>query len=124
MLKIFVYGTLKRGYCNHNFIKSSQFIGNAYIKGYDLYDLKDYPAIIKSTDDECIVYGEVYQISEQTLQLIDQLEDEGDLYNRVQTVANVDGQDILVSTYQYAQDISAYQKIGESWPPDVLADTN
>ncbi len=122
MLKIFVYGTLKRGYCNHKYLKSSQFIGKAHIKGYDLYDLIDYPAIVKCADDQRVVYGEVYQICEQMLHQIDQLEDEGDLYNRVQTIAYLDGQDILVSTYQFAQDISAYQKIGESWPQGVLPD--
>ena len=61
---IFVYGTLRYGHERHNVLENARFVGYGFIKGFKLYDLGPYPAIAKGNGT---VYGEVYEISPETL---------------------------------------------------------
>lgn len=70
---VFVYGTLRKGECNHHFLENSQFLGGCQsAQDYRLYDLGAYPAV--SAGNQAI-NGEVYLIDEVTLQALDKLED-------------------------------------------------
>ncbi len=120
ILKIFVYGTLKKGYGNHGLLKTSKFIGNGYIKGWNIYDLGFFPGIRKSQNKKRIVYGEVYEIDDITRMRVDSLEGEGSLYNRVKTLAVVNGEEMEVSVYVFARNIEQYQRIEERWDNHVL----
>lgn len=44
---IFTYGTLMNNERNHYYLSNQEFISNAYIKNYDIYNLGTYPGIIK-----------------------------------------------------------------------------
>ena len=68
-MKIFCYGTLKRGRSNHYKMKSAKFLGEAFITGYQLHQC---PAITPKKDG--IVYGEVYEIDEALLKTLDRFE--------------------------------------------------
>lgn len=82
---IFVYGTLRSGEKNHSLLEGSHCIAQqAWIEGQLFKTDSYYPAAIKG---EGLVYGELYEISNDVLKRCDELEDytgnpEVDLYDR------------------------------------------
>lgn len=78
---VFVYGTLMNGKRNHYILEDSKFIGNGFISDYFMFNIVTYPGIQKSKY-KSKVYGEVYQVSEETLKQLDILEEVGTLYNK------------------------------------------
>ncbi|HTO04497.1 MAG TPA: gamma-glutamylcyclotransferase family protein [Opitutus sp.] len=81
---VFVYGTLKRGGSNHEFLRGQDFRGEARtIPGFRLVDLGDYPGLLAYPDDHDGVTGEVWWVDNATLARLDELEglNEG-LYRR------------------------------------------
>lgn len=79
MIKVFVYGTLKRGYGNHRLLAGrSIFIGDDSIAG-KLFDLGPFPAAQKG---EGKIYGEVWMIGPHTLKSLDTLEGHPEFYKR------------------------------------------
>jgi gamma-glutamylaminecyclotransferase len=72
---LFVYGTLKRGCCNHGYLAGQEFVGLARTPaGYRLYDLGGYPAIAAVTDDNEGVIGEVWSVDQDSLARLDHFE--------------------------------------------------
>ncbi len=70
---IFVYGTLKKGKCRHDILVEgkAEFIDYAELEGYDIYDTGYYPGIVKGKGK---VYGEVYCVSDELLNVLDIIE--------------------------------------------------
>ena len=82
MTKVFVYGSLKKGYFNHNILKDSEFICKAITmdKNYDMIDLGSFPAMVNSG---CYnIHGEVYRVNKNTLSYLDAIESNGSFYTR------------------------------------------
>ena len=81
--RVFVYGTLKRGIHNHRLLEGSDYIGEAYtIDTFRMYTT-GFPVIFHSEEpDAKAVFGEVYDVDDDTLKRLDQLEAEGSMYNR------------------------------------------
>ncbi|MEM1600103.1 MAG: gamma-glutamylcyclotransferase [Sulfolobaceae archaeon] len=83
---IFVYGSLRYGFELHHIIAKSRFVGLGYIEGYEMYDLGNYPGVIKG---DGIVWGEVYEIDDNLIKFLDEVEDykgsPDDLYIRNKT---------------------------------------
>ncbi len=81
MNKVFVYGTLLKGFSNHTLLKDARFIGTARLNGYGLYCVTPcYPGIVQKNG--AAVNGEVYEVDSSILKRLDNLEDEGTLYCR------------------------------------------
>jgi|BEDMetMinimDraft_2_1075160.scaffolds.fasta_scaffold00135_3 Uncharacterized conserved protein len=80
---LFVYGLLRYGFNLHRYLKNSRFVGKAFAEGFVMYELENYPAILKGNGT---VYGEVYEIYEDDLRIIDEVEgyrgEDDDLYSR------------------------------------------
>jgi gamma-glutamylcyclotransferase (GGCT)/AIG2-like uncharacterized protein YtfP len=96
-VKLFVYGTLKKGNERHHYLKGCQFIGYGKAKGFILYDLGEFPGMIKGDGE---VAGEVYEVPESLLKEIDWVEGVPDLFRReLIEVLLEDGQ--IVSAYAY-----------------------
>ncbi len=88
--RIFVYGTLKKGFGNAQwFLSDSQFLGNATVKGQLLNIVGSFPGLIGSDDQKSMVHGEVYLVDNPTLARLDHLENEGILYHRKSTIAQM-----------------------------------
>jgi gamma-glutamylcyclotransferase (GGCT)/AIG2-like uncharacterized protein YtfP len=62
-MKLFVYGTLKRGHHNHRLLEKAQYISHAELWGYQMYSLGGFPGI-KPSDGH--VHGEVYEVEDLT----------------------------------------------------------
>lgn len=113
MARIFVYGTLRKGMYNYDtYLKDEEtFCSYGYIKG-SLFKLmtKTYPAYLQ--EGQTMVLGEIHEVSEETLQLVDEMEGylgDGNIqndYNKVICdVYNVDNQVIdHLPVYVYNMD--------------------
>jgi gamma-glutamylaminecyclotransferase len=88
-VRVFVYGTLKRGFPREDLMAGAVFEGSATTqRGYALYDLGAYPALVVGS--EGAVIGEVYWVDPEHLAELDRYEGCPDLYGRV-TIALSDG---------------------------------
>jgi gamma-glutamylaminecyclotransferase len=78
---LFVYGTLKRGFCNHHWLGEARYISPAKtVKDFALYTI-EYPFLCHAPA-LYPVSGEIYQISCTDLALADELEQHPDDYCR------------------------------------------
>ena len=86
MTEIFVYGTLKKGGSNHQFIKHSDFVRHEVLEDHAIYIPNGFAFPVLLKEEGSKVYGEVYHVTSSTLARLDMLEGEGHLYNRVNDV--------------------------------------
>lgn len=78
--KIFVYGTLKKGFSNNYLLIGQKLIGNFVTeKKYRLVSLGSFPGLI---DGDKSIKGEVYEVSDECLSNLDILECVPKLYYR------------------------------------------
>ena len=114
---LFVYGTLKRGGCNHHRLADQSFVGPARTcPGFTLYDLGGYPGIVAAAPDAPGVMGEVWSVDAAGLAALDAFEGvpEG-LYRRepLALLKPYDGQ--RIDAYIYARDVRGRPLIGSEW---------
>ena len=81
-MKLFVYGTLKRGFHNAYYLRDARFLGEFTTDPvYSMYHFGSYPAV--SEFGRTAITGEVYEISTLQLASIDRLEWYPDFYQRL-----------------------------------------
>jgi gamma-glutamylcyclotransferase (GGCT)/AIG2-like uncharacterized protein YtfP len=124
---LFVYGSLMQGRkANTRFLASTQdnFLGEAVLTGYRLYDLSFYPAILAddSICDQCptapaLVFGELFIVDQAALTEIDRYEGEGNLYERRSVEVLCQGQQQLAWTYVYLRPINADLEVATGLQP-------
>tara|TARA_R100001509_G_C4822623_1_gene200375 strand:+ start:399 stop:761 length:363 start_codon:yes stop_codon:yes gene_type:complete len=79
--KIFVYGSLMRGFYNHSVLYGAKFLKNGITKrDYVLYDLGGFPGMVKNGNNS--ILGEIYEVDSLTLNMLDGLESHPDFYKR------------------------------------------
>lgn len=73
-IQIAVYGTLKKGYDNHQYLlKDAEYIGSCKTKpNFTMYSLGGFPAVVPEGDTPITV--EVYKVDKTTEEAINQLE--------------------------------------------------
>jgi gamma-glutamylcyclotransferase (GGCT)/AIG2-like uncharacterized protein YtfP len=80
-VRLFVYGTLKRGFVREDLMAGAILEERATTQcGYALHDLGDYPALVAAT--EGTVVGEVYSVDPEHLDALDRYEGCPELYRR------------------------------------------
>ena len=114
MTRIFVYGTLKRGCCRSQVLKNQRFLGPARTAAkYRMYDTGSYPALIEA-EDGIEIEGELWEVDEACLRVLDAIEDVPTLYIRqpvdLQSPEAGDSQ-----TYIYRQNVSGMPACGSRW---------
>lgn len=83
---VFVYGTLKKGFCNAEYLQDSEYLGPSKTKhpNYSLVGVfsndYDYPGLLHDGKD--YVEGEIYNIDAATLKKLDVLEEVDIEYRR------------------------------------------
>lgn len=101
--KIFVYGTLKRGHGNHRYLAGSKFLGAGKTRNkYAMY-VSGIPFVIV-TEPVSQISGELYEVDDQTLCKLDQLEGHPNWYQREQVEICLDnnfGKSSAVTAWLY-----------------------
>lgn len=110
-MKLFVYGTLRKNHHNNILLFTSSFLGEAITEvGYELA-LSGIPYLIKGGEQ---VVGEVYEVDEETLSVIDQLEGHPDCYTRKDIKVFLNDELITVQAYHWCHidktDIRVYPR--------------
>lgn len=80
LVRVFVYGSLKRGFLHHDVMRGARFVRRATVYGYCLRVVGQYPAMVPEPDGS--VQGEVYGVTPEHLAALDEFEDCPDLYRR------------------------------------------
>ncbi|MDM5428109.1 MULTISPECIES: gamma-glutamylcyclotransferase [Bacillus] len=114
MYHVFVYGTLRKEQTNAHYMQGATCIADEAWTYGKLFDTNEgYPAMICSNEEK--VYGEVYEVNDDVLQKLDELEEytgnaETDLYDRItQSVFFADRE---INVYVYvAQNERMLQKL-------------
>lgn len=103
MTKLFTYGSLRRGYHNHGLLRGSTFIGEYHTgPGYTKLEGPGFPfLVVDETGDGC--YGELYEVTDLTLEMIDRLEGTPDVY--VRTLITIHNAFDTVKAYSYLMPI-------------------
>lgn len=78
---VFVYGSLKSGYYNHQLLETSEYVGyHTTEPKYTMLNLGCFPAVIEGGNTA--ISGELYEVSNKVLVDLDILEGVPSLYHR------------------------------------------
>lgn len=98
-MKIFVYGTLKRGEKLHSLIATQRLVGQAVICPFRLFSNGAIPYLIPAKAGY-EVHGEVFEVTPAMRDRLDQLEGHPTWYRRVKVRARLKDQTtVMVETY-------------------------
>ncbi|HSK69165.1 MAG TPA: gamma-glutamylcyclotransferase family protein, partial [Candidatus Limnocylindria bacterium] len=116
---LFVYGTLMRNGRANTILRMmrSEFLGEARLDGYSMYDLGPFPGIAPDPDGS--VRGEAWRVSERCLKLVDGYEGvDNRLYERRLEEAETDtfGK-VKAWVYAYCRPTEGLKKVpaGQAW---------
>ena len=102
---VLVYGTLKRGGVLHHHMKGARFVGEDAVANCELYFFEWYPAVVRGNGH---IHGEVYEINDEKLELLDDVEGEGSLFKQ-HLLDTIQNQKVWV--YLYLHSVSTAQRI-------------
>lgn len=80
MVKLFVYGTLRSKDYNHYLLKDEKFLGNCITFNRYKLEFKELPFLYDEPIEH--IEGELYEISEEKLKILDKFEGHPRLYIR------------------------------------------
>ena len=104
LFPLFVYGTLKRGFCNHHFLtgRNTLFLGRARTQEYLGLFVGRFP-YVTARKRICPIRGELYLVDRNTLSRIDCLEEHPFWYRRTLTKVVLEDGSVLPA-YLYLND--------------------
>ncbi len=115
--RIFVYGSLKRGYALHHLLQSQLSLGYALTSPvYRLFDLGSYPGLVEWPDG-IAVEGELYLVDPECLQALDEAEgvEDGHYARRPVSLEMPSGEQPAQAWFWLAS-VSGLRDCGHSWP--------
>lgn len=115
-MKVFVYGTLKRGFWNHYLLEKAKFLGNATLDGSHALLDAGFPVCVPMATGKAVVTGEVYEVTRAEARRLDRLEGNGRMYHRRRqkvTYATAE----VGKAWVYIGDNNAfrYNRLGAQW---------
>lgn len=116
-MRIFVYGTLKRGRSNHGHLYGQHYIGLAMTQPrYRLHDLGGYPGMVLDERDGISIHGEIWEVNAECLARLDELEDiDGGEYVRERVPLLPPNDQDYVEGYRYFREITNAPDVGGHW---------
>lgn len=80
--KVFVYGSLKTGLHNHWLLENSKFIEFAQTQDsvFEMVSFDSFPGVLEN--GSFAIQGELYEVEDEVLEWLDQLEGNGSFYQR------------------------------------------
>lgn len=118
MEKVFTYGTLMKGQRAYGIFGDMKFISDGILNGYGIFEVGSYPAVVPVEGFR--VFGEIYEVNEETLRRLDEYEGEGFLYLRKRLPIETESGTVPVWVYVYNRDVSSLElraPIGK-WTPE------
>lgn len=85
MHKVFVYGSLKKGFGNSYLLDNSKYLGRAMTKDQDwfMFSMGGFPGVVRGNHSNAnYLDGEVYVVDDDALRNLDALEGNGSFYTR------------------------------------------
>lgn len=104
---LFIYGTLKTGFSRNSVLTDGIFgIGRKIqnkiktVPGYRLYDLGAFPALVASKNG--IVEGELWEVDDVLLSIIDQIEGHPHAYRRtpIELIGNIFAESYMLEEWR------------------------
>jgi len=109
---VFVYGTLRRGFWNHDLLAKSIFLGCGKTKHLYAMYVDGIPYVVKEEVSQIV--GEVYAVGKETLEELDCLENHPSWYERQEVeIALGDGQQMIAWLYFSTQAKGKLNKDGD-----------
>lgn len=72
---VFVYGTLKQGFCNNFYLRRGKFLGKTRTAPeFCLYQNDYYPMLVETHHKPRAIEGELYRVSNRAVERLDRLE--------------------------------------------------
>jgi gamma-glutamylcyclotransferase (GGCT)/AIG2-like uncharacterized protein YtfP len=100
-VRLFVYGTLMKDGCYHGPLAAQPFLGRARTRPfYALFDLGAYPGLTRDEAAAQAVEGEVYEVPEPLLDLLDHIEGAPRLFRREPIELEGDAAPVYAYFYQ------------------------
>lgn len=114
---LFVYGTLKRGAANHQWLAGQTYLGDARTApGYRLFGLSGYPGMVPWPEDREGVAGEVWSVEDACLEQLDAFEGVSErLYRRERVPLLPPFADRQIEAYIYLHSVLGRPEIGSVW---------
>lgn len=116
---VFVYGSLKQGFHNHNLLKYETYLGKA--KTFNKYPLieetETFPALLERSGWGFQIYGELYEVASITLEKLDKLESHPEYFKRKEIAIEYNNQVVKAFCYFKAEptDENYQQFFLENW---------
>jgi gamma-glutamylaminecyclotransferase len=114
-IRLFVYGTLKKGYSNHFFLENCKYLGKAISvdQNFQMYEWEwDFP-IVSQTNEGYFIKGEIYEVPYDQINAIDILEDHPNWYQRKKRYFILENSNEVISAWIYLQDYQNNQPKSE-----------
>lgn len=114
---IFVYGTLKRGFCRGHYLKDQTFLSAALSTAdYTMYDCGSYPGLVIAESQGVNIHGELWRIESRCLKLLDEVEGVAEnLYQRGPIRLIQPEVTESVQTYFYQGCVDQLPVVGHNW---------
>jgi gamma-glutamylcyclotransferase (GGCT)/AIG2-like uncharacterized protein YtfP len=115
-VKLFVYGTLKRGHSRARLLHGQRFLGHGRTRPNYACTLGSYPGLVRDDQDGLAIEGEVWDVDASCLKKLDEVEGvtEG-LYRRVTVELESPFDSQQVETYLYVRNTSGLVDCGCRW---------
>ena len=113
-VRLFVYGTLKRGGYRSKLLDEQKFLKEAEtLPCYRLFKIMDFPGMVRDEKHGYSVKGELWEINNECLLLLDRIEGHPDLFRRGRV--ELKSGEFPVIAYFWQKDATHFEECGESW---------
>ena len=125
---VFVYGTLKSNYGNNSLMRDCKFIGAGVTMDVFLMYHAGFPVVIRGEDSYYQIIGEVYRLPDnssdraKTLEALDYLEGEGEMFHREVQDVLIAIEDRVVNAFMYIGDDEFWDRVGLSTDDFIHSD--
>lgn len=122
-IRVFVYGSLKKGLGNHSVLESALLLGRCKIQGkFQMLDLRYYPGLVfnPQAEKDSAVLGEVYKITKEQLDVLDMIEGHPDYYCRTKVITPWKGAWCYMLPQDYLGKVHPVEETGgvQVWRPN------
>ena len=114
---IFVYGTLKRGFCRSHHLAAQTFLAEAVTcPHYVMYDCGEYPGLVVDVEEGVSIQGELWSVDKKGIALLDQVEGLAEnWFSREPVELITPTVDRPVQAYYFQGNITCLVRYGSNW---------